>query len=168
MTPWLMSSNPESGFVLTAQSLEPASDSVSPSLPAPPPRSCMRSLSLSLSLSLKQNKTKHGLGIEHLTCPNTLTSTHTPPHTRVHVHTSRRLRPPISGLGNVCWPLQAGVFRGHENSCFVVTGEVQAAATVSVAKEKKPDAPAAWSSVCHAQNCRREPAGSSWRCVVFS
>ena len=38
-------SSPASGFVLTAQSLEPVSDSVSPSLSAPP------SLMLSLSLS---------------------------------------------------------------------------------------------------------------------
>ena len=42
-----VSSSPASGSVLTAQSLEPASDSVSPSLSAPPP--------LSLSLS-KMNK----------------------------------------------------------------------------------------------------------------
>ena len=41
-------SSPMSGSVLTAQSLEPASDSVSPSLSAPPP------LSLSLSLSLSK------------------------------------------------------------------------------------------------------------------
>ena len=33
-----VSSSPASGSVLTAQSLEPASDSVSPSLSAPPPR----------------------------------------------------------------------------------------------------------------------------------
>ena len=32
-----MGSGPESGSVLTAQSLEPASDSVSPSVSAPPP-----------------------------------------------------------------------------------------------------------------------------------
>ena len=38
-------STPTSGSVLTAQSLEPASDSVSPSLPLP--RSCSVSLSLS-------------------------------------------------------------------------------------------------------------------------
>ena len=43
-------SSPTMGPVLTAQSLEPASDSVSPSLSAPPP--------LMLSLSLK-NKIKH-------------------------------------------------------------------------------------------------------------
>ena len=41
----LMSSSPASGSVLTAQSLEPASDSVSPSFTDPPP------LTLSLSLS---------------------------------------------------------------------------------------------------------------------
>ena len=39
-------SSPASGSVLMAQSLEPVSDSVSPSLSAPPP------LTLSLSLSL--------------------------------------------------------------------------------------------------------------------
>ena len=42
-----MSSSPASGSVLTAQSLEPVSDSVSPSLSAPPP------LMLSLSVSQK-------------------------------------------------------------------------------------------------------------------
>ena len=42
-----VSSSPASGSVLTAQSLESASDSVSPSLSAPPP------LTLCLSLSLK-------------------------------------------------------------------------------------------------------------------
>ena len=46
-----VSSSPVSGSVLTAQSLEPALDSVSPSLSAPP--LLMRALSLSLSLSLK-------------------------------------------------------------------------------------------------------------------
>ena len=44
-----VSSNPTSGSALAAQSLEPASDSVSPSLSAPPPLM----LSLSLSLSFK-------------------------------------------------------------------------------------------------------------------
>ena len=44
-------SSPASGSVLTAQSLEPASDSVSPSLSAPPP------LVLCLFLSLK-NKSR--------------------------------------------------------------------------------------------------------------
>ena len=33
---WSLSSSPESGSVLMAQSLEPVSDSVSPSLSAPP------------------------------------------------------------------------------------------------------------------------------------
>ena len=42
-----MGSSPSSGSVLTAQSLEPASDSVSPSLSAPPP------LTLYLSLCLR-------------------------------------------------------------------------------------------------------------------
>ena len=44
---WFVSSSPALDSVLTAQSLEPASDSVSPSLSAPLP------LALSLSLSLK-------------------------------------------------------------------------------------------------------------------
>ena len=44
----LVSLSPMSGSVLTAQSLEPALDSVSPSLSAPPP------FALSLSLSLSQ------------------------------------------------------------------------------------------------------------------
>ena len=47
-----MSSSPASGSVLAAQSLDPASDSVSPSLSAPP----LLALFLALSLSLK-NKT---------------------------------------------------------------------------------------------------------------
>ena len=44
----VMGSSPTLGSVLTAQSLEPASDSVSPSLFLP--TACSRSLSLSLSL----------------------------------------------------------------------------------------------------------------------
>ena len=51
MISWFVSSRPTSGPVPTAQSLEPASDSVSPSLSAPP------SFTLCLSLSLK-NKSK--------------------------------------------------------------------------------------------------------------
>ena len=47
--------SPVSGSVLTAQSLQPASDSVSPSLSAPSPLMLCLSLSLSLSLS-KINK----------------------------------------------------------------------------------------------------------------
>ena len=43
-----MSLSPASGSVLTAQSLEPALDSVSPSLSAPPPLMLFLSLSLSL------------------------------------------------------------------------------------------------------------------------
>ena len=46
MISWFMSLNPASGSVLSAQSLEPASDSVSPSLSAPPPLTHMPSLSL--------------------------------------------------------------------------------------------------------------------------
>ena len=37
MTLWLVSSSPTSGSVLTAQSLDPASDSMSLTLSAPPP-----------------------------------------------------------------------------------------------------------------------------------
>ena len=48
-----VSSSPESGSVLTARSLEPVSDSVSPSLSAPPPLVLCLSVCLSLSLSLK-------------------------------------------------------------------------------------------------------------------
>ena len=50
MISWPVSSSPASGSVLTAQSLEPASDSVSPHLSAPP--------LLMLCLCLK-NKDKH-------------------------------------------------------------------------------------------------------------
>ena len=50
-----VSSSPTSGFVLTAQSLEPALDSVSPSLSAPPP------LVLCLSLSKINIKNKKSL-----------------------------------------------------------------------------------------------------------
>ena len=49
MSSWLMSSSPMSGSVLTAQSLEPASDSVSPSFSAPPPFCLSVCLSVSLS-----------------------------------------------------------------------------------------------------------------------
>ena len=49
MISWIMSLSPASGSVLTAQSLEPASDSMSPSLSAPP--------LLVLSLSLKNKQT---------------------------------------------------------------------------------------------------------------
>ena len=51
------SSSLASGFVLTAQSLEPASDSVSPSFCVPNSHSCLvRALSLSLSLPLKNKE----------------------------------------------------------------------------------------------------------------
>ena len=60
-----MGSSPASGSVLTAQSLEPASDSVSPSLSAPAPLALCLSSSFSLSLTkiniekkLKENKLK--------------------------------------------------------------------------------------------------------------
>ena len=44
-----VSSSPTSGSVLTARNLEPASESVSPSLSMPHPELCALSLSLSLS-----------------------------------------------------------------------------------------------------------------------
>ena len=53
----LMSSGPTSGSVLTVQSLEPASDSVSPSLSLCPFPACVLSLCLSVSVS-KINKHK--------------------------------------------------------------------------------------------------------------
>ena len=49
MISWFVSSSPTSGSVLTAQSLEPTSDSVSPSLSAHPLLALAFSLSLSLS-----------------------------------------------------------------------------------------------------------------------
>ena len=52
MISWSVSSSPASGSVLTAQGLEPALDSVSPSLSLPFPCSHSVSLSPSLSLSL--------------------------------------------------------------------------------------------------------------------
>ena len=56
----VMGSSPVSGSVLTAQSLEPAPDSVSPSLSAPPLLTVSLSLSLYLSLSLSLSKiSKH-------------------------------------------------------------------------------------------------------------
>ena len=48
MISWFVGSSPTSGSVLTAQSLEPASDS------APPPHLLARSLSLTFSLSLSK------------------------------------------------------------------------------------------------------------------
>ena len=57
MISWFVGSSPTSGSVLTAQSLDPASDSVSSPLSAPSPtRSVPLSLSLLSSLSLKMNK----------------------------------------------------------------------------------------------------------------
>ena len=50
MTSWLVSLSPTLGSVLTAQNLEPASDSVPLSHSAPPP------LMLSLSLCLSKNE----------------------------------------------------------------------------------------------------------------
>ena len=61
MISWFMSLRPASGSVLTAQSLEPASDSVSPSLSAPPP-----DISLCLSkikINVKTNKQKEDISL---------------------------------------------------------------------------------------------------------
>ena len=52
MISWSVGSSPASGSVLTAQSLEPVSDSVSPPLSDPPP------FMLCLSLSQKKKKLK--------------------------------------------------------------------------------------------------------------
>ena len=52
MVSQFVSSNPASGSVLTAQSLEPASDSVSSSLSLCSSPACILSLCLSVSLSL--------------------------------------------------------------------------------------------------------------------
>ena len=63
MISWFVRSSPGLGSVLTAQSLEPASDSVSPSFSAPPP--LMLCLCLCLSLSeLKINIKKKSLKTE--------------------------------------------------------------------------------------------------------
>ena len=51
-----MSSSPTSGSVLTAWSLGPASDSVSPSLSAPLPLMLCLSLSLSQKINIKKEK----------------------------------------------------------------------------------------------------------------
>ena len=53
MISWFVSSCPASGSGLTAQNLEPALDSVSPSLSAPPPLVRARTRSLSLSVKNK-------------------------------------------------------------------------------------------------------------------
>ena len=52
-----MGLSPASGSVLTAQSLEPASDSVSPSLSAPPPLVCSVPVSLKINKLSKNYKT---------------------------------------------------------------------------------------------------------------
>ena len=60
MISWFVGSSPASGSVLTAQSLEPASDAMSPSLSPLPPLTLCLSLSLSLSLPhLKNGKKKY-------------------------------------------------------------------------------------------------------------
>ena len=61
MISWVVGSSPTSGSVLTAQSLEPASDSVSPSLSAPTPLT----LCLCLCLSLKTKDTLKKILIQY-------------------------------------------------------------------------------------------------------
>ena len=57
MFSWFMGSSPALGSVLTAQSLEPASDSVSPSFSVPPhPSPPPHFVSVSVSVSLKNNQ----------------------------------------------------------------------------------------------------------------
>ena len=56
MISWFVVSSPTSGSLLTAQSLDLASDSVSPSLSLPFPCSCSVSLSLSKINKLKKKK----------------------------------------------------------------------------------------------------------------
>ena len=55
MISWFTGSSPDSGSVLIAQSLEPASDSVSPSLTAPLPLTLCLSFSLS-KINIKKLK----------------------------------------------------------------------------------------------------------------
>ena len=57
LTSWFVGSSPTLGSVLTAQSLEPALDSASPPLSAPPPT---HTLSLSLSKINKHTKNLSG------------------------------------------------------------------------------------------------------------
>ena len=55
----LVGLSPASGFVLSAQSLEPASNSVSPSLPAPPLLAlCLSLLKNKINIKKKKKKTK--------------------------------------------------------------------------------------------------------------
>ena len=62
MISWFMSSSPALGSVLTAQSLEPALDSVSPSLAAPPPLTFCFSLS-KIKKNIKKIKKQKELGL---------------------------------------------------------------------------------------------------------
>ena len=64
----LVSSSSASGSVLTAQSLEPASDSVSPRLSAPPLLMLYLSLSLKDKYTLKKKKS-YALPTEPARCP---------------------------------------------------------------------------------------------------
>ena len=67
--------SPVMGTVLTARSLEPASESVSPSLSLSAPPLLMYSLFLSLSLS-KMNKDKKNKGTNHTTSMKEMEETH--------------------------------------------------------------------------------------------
>ena len=57
-----VSSSPALGYVLTARRLEPASDSVSTSLSAPPPIMLCLSLKNKQTLKIKKKKIKAALG----------------------------------------------------------------------------------------------------------
>ena len=59
MISWSVGLSPASGSVLAAQSLEPASDSVSPFLSAPPPLILILSLSLKINMKKKKKRMHH-------------------------------------------------------------------------------------------------------------
>ena len=67
-----MGLSPASGSVLTARSLEPASDSVSPSLSAPSPLMLCLSLSLSKNIKKKNNCLAGGAWVAQSVKPPTL------------------------------------------------------------------------------------------------
>ena len=76
MISWSVSSSPTSGSVLTAQSLEPALDSVSPSLSAPPPLTLCLSLKNKQTLKKKKSHVLYrlsqpGASVQHLEVPST-------------------------------------------------------------------------------------------------
>ena len=70
MISWFVSLSPTSGSVLTAQSLEPASDSVSPSLSAPPPLTlCLSVSKINIKKFLKRKKEYSSRGTWIEKCP---------------------------------------------------------------------------------------------------